>query len=430
MAQLFDAFGAIDAVRFGNGHVVEVADAEIYAAQEILARESGLLVEPAGATAYAGVLADACRGVLDRADRVIVIGTGAGYKDAAALNASPALAACRESVRPRFERYSMTDPDVVPELFSLRDRWRSCPGEPDCTVGTLPTRWPEPVRMSCSRPEASARASVRRRSYVIWACWLTHIELDLTSEESIVRLRDEVVSRHGRIDVLVNNAVARAGSTVRDTSAAEWAATSTVNSLGTFLITRECGEQMIAQGSGVFINIASIYGMVGPDFSIYGETGMTNPAFYAYDKGGMINFTRYLATAYAPYGIRANCISPGGLGTPDQPARVRRELHGQRATGTPRGCRRHQGPDRVPGLCGVGLRHGRQSRRGRRLDGQIVSLDRHRSSSSGVADLRIASETCRAASPSYTSTRGGTARPATAMKCVACARKASSRACA
>lgn len=146
------------------------------------------------------------------------------------------------------------------------------------------------------------------------------VELDLGSEASIQRLRKEVVDRNGRIDVLVNNAVARAGRMVRDTSAAEWAATSRVNSLGTFLITRECGEQMIAQRSGVFVNIASIYGMVGPDFSIYTDTALTNPAFYAYDKGGLINFTRYLATAYAPYGIRANCISPGGLATDDQPA--------------------------------------------------------------------------------------------------------------
>ena len=93
VAQLFDAFGAVDAVRSGNGHVVEVTDAEIYAAQEILARESGLLVEPAGATAYAGVLFDARRGVLDEADRVIVIGTGAGSKDAAALERIAGVAA-------------------------------------------------------------------------------------------------------------------------------------------------------------------------------------------------------------------------------------------------------------------------------------------------------------------------------------------------
>ena len=214
----------------------------------------------------------------------------------------------------------MSDPDVVPGLFSLAG--------PVAIVSGGAGLYGRHIAHAL----AGAGAHVVLAARGLGACERTAqelrdlglsadaIELDLTSEESIVRLRHEVVSKHGRIDVLVNNAVARAGRTVRDTSAAEWAATSAVNSLGTFLITRECGEQMIAQGSGVFINIASIYGMVGPDFSIYGETGMTNPAFYAYDKGGMINFTRYLATSYAPYGIRANCISPGGLGTPDQPA--------------------------------------------------------------------------------------------------------------
>ena len=85
VAQLFDAFGAVDAIEAGDGHVIEVKDAEVHAAQSILARTSGLLVEPAGATAYAGVRADARRGALDPADRVIVIGTGAGYKDTGAL---------------------------------------------------------------------------------------------------------------------------------------------------------------------------------------------------------------------------------------------------------------------------------------------------------------------------------------------------------
>jgi NAD(P)-dependent dehydrogenase (short-subunit alcohol dehydrogenase family) len=144
--------------------------------------------------------------------------------------------------------------------------------------------------------------------------------VDLGSEQSIKDLRAEVVASCGRIDVLVNNAVARGGGDMRHTSAEDWARTSAVNSLGLFLVTRECGEQMIAQRSGSIVNIASIYGMVGPDFAIYGSTGMTNPAFYAFDKGGMVNFTRYLAAFYAPYGIRANCLSPGGLATPDQPA--------------------------------------------------------------------------------------------------------------
>ena len=149
---------------------------------------------------------------------------------------------------------------------------------------------------------------------------VTPHRLDIADEDSVVAFRQEIVAMFGRIDVLVNNAVARAGSDPTHTSAAEWDATSRVNSRGTFLMTKECGAQMIEQGAGVMINISSIYGMVGPEFAIYGATGMTTPAFYAYDKGGMVNFTRYAACFYAPHGIRVNCISPGGLADGTQPA--------------------------------------------------------------------------------------------------------------
>jgi NAD(P)-dependent dehydrogenase (short-subunit alcohol dehydrogenase family) len=143
--------------------------------------------------------------------------------------------------------------------------------------------------------------------------------LDLASEASIIGFCQRVADQHGALDILVNNAVLRRGSDVRQTSADDWIATSTVNSLGLFLIAREAGEVMIRQRSGSIINIASIYGVVGPNFPVYGTTGMTSPAFYSYDKGGMISFTRYLATYYAEYGIRVNCISPGGLESPDEP---------------------------------------------------------------------------------------------------------------
>jgi NAD(P)-dependent dehydrogenase (short-subunit alcohol dehydrogenase family) len=66
-----------------------------------------------------------------------------------------------------------------------------------------------------------------------------------------------------------------------------------------------------AEGASI-INIASIYGMYGPDWSLYEGTSMSNPAAYGAAKGGLIQFTRWLATTIAP-NIRVNAISPGGV---------------------------------------------------------------------------------------------------------------------
>jgi len=143
--------------------------------------------------------------------------------------------------------------------------------------------------------------------------------LDLSSKVSILSLREWIVSRLGRIDILFNNAVARSGGDLGTVTEEEWEAAMRINSTGLFLSCKIIGEQMIKQGSGVIVNIASIYGVVGPDFNIYEGTAITNPANYAFAKGGMINFTRYLASYYARFGIRVNVISPGGFSTGDQP---------------------------------------------------------------------------------------------------------------
>lgn len=144
--------------------------------------------------------------------------------------------------------------------------------------------------------------------------------LDLAVEASIGALCADVVRDHGGIDVLVNNAVLRSGGTIDTTMAADWQATSTVNSLGLFLMCKHASEPMVVRGHGVIVNVGSIYGMVGADFGIYDGTAITSPASYAYDKGGMIALTRHLASWLGPQGIRVNCVSPGGLGTDDQPA--------------------------------------------------------------------------------------------------------------
>ena len=64
---------------------------------------------------------------------------------------------------------------------------------------------------------------------------------------------------------------------------------------------------------GSVVNIASIYGIVGNDFSLYEGTNLTSPAAYCAIKGGTINLTRYMASYYGKQGIRFNCVSPGGI---------------------------------------------------------------------------------------------------------------------
>jgi NAD(P)-dependent dehydrogenase (short-subunit alcohol dehydrogenase family) len=155
--------------------------------------------------------------------------------------------------------------------------------------------------------------------------------LDLTSDESILALRDKVLTELGHVDILFNNAAGRAVGTAREQmerkfsllktdmagmSREMWEGAMSVNASGLFICSQVFAEQMKAQGKGgTIVNISSIYGVVGPDFGIYKGTEMVNPPDYAFAKGGIVNFTRYLATCYAPYGIRANSLSPGGYYT-------------------------------------------------------------------------------------------------------------------
>lgn len=137
--------------------------------------------------------------------------------------------------------------------------------------------------------------------------------LDLADAASVAAFHRDVVDAHGRIDVLVNNAVHRAGAGLAETTAADWDATSAVNSRGLFLLTQAVAATMTAQRSGSIVNIGSIYGLVGPDFPMYEGTEITSPLFYAYDKAGMVGFTRYLASSLGRFGVRVNCLCPGGL---------------------------------------------------------------------------------------------------------------------
>lgn len=139
--------------------------------------------------------------------------------------------------------------------------------------------------------------------------------LDLSDQVSISDFVDSVVTAYGRIDVLVNNAVSRAGfKNLEDISKADWQSAQEINSTGLMLITQAVLKQMSKQHYGNIINIGSIQGCVGPNFPVYGETGMTSPVNYTYDKWAMVGFTKWIANYYGRLNIRANCLSPGGYG--------------------------------------------------------------------------------------------------------------------
>lgn len=143
-----------------------------------------------------------------------------------------------------------------------------------------------------------------------------YIYLDIASDDSIQKALAEVIKNSGKIDILVNCAYPRTkdwGMKFEDIPFASWK-TNVDNHLGGyFLCCQKAAEQMKAKGGGAIINLSSIYGVVAPDFSIYEGTEMTMPAAYSAIKGGIISLTRYIATYYGSYNVRANSISPGGI---------------------------------------------------------------------------------------------------------------------
>ena len=79
------------------------------------------------------------------------------------------------------------------------------------------------------------------------------------------------------------------------------------------MMTRTFGNHMAEQGKGSIINISSIQGMIGPDYTLYEGLDMPVPPDYYFHKGGVLQLTRHAASTLGPKGVRVNVISPGGL---------------------------------------------------------------------------------------------------------------------
>jgi NAD(P)-dependent dehydrogenase (short-subunit alcohol dehydrogenase family) len=145
---------------------------------------------------------------------------------------------------------------------------------------------------------------------------LTNINCDVTNDTSIDNTINLVLKKYGKIDGLVNNAYPRTsdwGEKFENISSSSWKSNIEMQLNSIFLFSQKVLPHMLNRKFGSIINIGSIYGVVGPDFSVYENTELTMPAAYSAIKGGVINFTRYLASYYGKDNIRVNCVSPGGI---------------------------------------------------------------------------------------------------------------------
>ena len=145
------------------------------------------------------------------------------------------------------------------------------------------------------------------------------IPCDLEQEVQRANLVSQVMERNKSLNILINNAAFVGTSDLpgwsvpfEQQTVETWRRAFEVNLTAIFDLCQGLLPLLrISKGANI-INIASIYGLYGPDWGLYEGTSMSNPAAYSASKGGLLQFTRWLATAIAP-DVRVNAISPGGI---------------------------------------------------------------------------------------------------------------------
>lgn len=170
------------------------------------------------------------------------------------------------------------------------------------------------------------------------------VPTDVADEQSVHQLVQTTLDTYGRLDILVNSAALdpkfdpghheerqvgeHSSTSAYPTSRPPydltfenypvelWNQALAVNLTGLFLCCQAASRPMLVQGSGVIINLSSIYGLAAPDQRLYqreGQPPQYKPIYYSVTKAGVIGLTRYLAAYYAGKNIRVNTLSPGGV---------------------------------------------------------------------------------------------------------------------
>ena len=154
------------------------------------------------------------------------------------------------------------------------------------------------------------------------------IAADVAKSADINRMVMTVVQAFGRVDIVVNNAMKIVPGKLEALPEAAWDTTMNIGLKGAFLVSQAAAKHMIAQKSGCIVNIASIAGLFP-----YNWAGA-----YSVVKAGLIMLTKLQAMEWAPYGIRANAITPGYIRTPGTEAMYADpEIYEGRRKGVPMG---------------------------------------------------------------------------------------------
>jgi citronellol/citronellal dehydrogenase len=129
------------------------------------------------------------------------------------------------------------------------------------------------------------------------------VETDVREEEQVESLVERTVDELGRIDIVVNNAGGSYLFPLEETPLSKWDNSFALNVRGPFVMTQAAGRHMLAQGSGVFVNISSAAGL----------RGVNGGVAYSAAKAALQMLTRVVAMEWGGRGIRANCIAVGAV---------------------------------------------------------------------------------------------------------------------
>jgi len=132
------------------------------------------------------------------------------------------------------------------------------------------------------------------------------VTLDVTSEESWKSVVDDLVARHGKLDILINNAAIITYESILDTTVDSWNRIIDVDQKGVFLGMREALPHLIRSGKGSIVNVSSIWGLAAV------------PSAHAYHaaKGAILNMSKNVAAAHGADNVRVNSLHPGYILSP------------------------------------------------------------------------------------------------------------------